>query len=175
MDDSDGESERPPPGWTKSASEWEWEQARRRRLERVAQKMKLPGSAQKGARAAAKTDAAETEDEVQSGVRPRRQSGEDARRQSAHAQMADDPDINELLQKQNALQALCDLKDSRIAKEAGAAAALRTDLELLRAELEKVSFECAMSSSMRYASQVRMNHNGLVHGRPIVLVTWVVP
>jgi len=47
MEDSDGENEAPPPGWTKSKSEWEWEQARRKRLERVAEKIKKPGSAKK--------------------------------------------------------------------------------------------------------------------------------
>jgi len=44
--DSDDNDE-PPPGWTKSKSEWEWEQARHNRLKRVAQKIKTPAKTEK--------------------------------------------------------------------------------------------------------------------------------
>jgi hypothetical protein len=44
----------------------------------------------------------------------------------------------EMLQRHNRWQALCDLKDSKIAQEAATSALLRKDIARLQEELEKV-------------------------------------
>ena len=141
MEDSDGESEAPPPGWTKSKSEWEWEQARRRRLERVAQKIKKPGSAKKE-RAAARAASALGDDDAEAAV---------------PSPAADAPDVEELLQTRSSLQALCDLKDARIAKEASTAALLRQELAQLQQELEKTKDEKHDLETQHAAKEAPLN------------------
>jgi hypothetical protein len=155
MEDSDGENEAPPPGWTKSKSEWEWEQARRKRLERVAEKIKKPGSAKKE-RAQRAADAVKARNDDASGTAAGpawTAAGDDAGGGALIASPASDPaaaeaDVEELLQTRSSLprsslQALCDLKDARIAKDASTAATLRRDLNSVQLELEKLKDEYA--------------------------------
>ena len=154
MEDSDGEDEAPPPGWTKSKSEWEWEQARRKRLERVAEKIKKPGSAKKErAQRAADAVKARNDDVPGTAAGPARTAaGDNAGGGALIASPTSDPaaaaaaaeaDVEELLQTRSSLQALCDLKDARIAKEASMAAALRRDFNSVQLELEKLKDEYA--------------------------------
>jgi len=146
MEDSDGENEAPPPGWTKSKSEWEWEQARRKRLERVAEKIKKPGSAKKErAQRAADAVKARNDDAPDIAVGPARTAaGDDADEGALTASPAEAeaPDLEEL-QTRSSLLAPCDFKDAQIAKEASTAATLRRELTSVQLELEKLKDEYA--------------------------------
>jgi len=96
MEHSDGEGE-VPPGWTKSKSEWDWY------VPAISVCMHT------------RTLKSKTHATIHAGKKLRKTQTP----QKADAPDGDAPSIEQLLQTQSSLQALCDLKDVRIAKEAG--------------------------------------------------------
>ena len=134
MDDSDSGNDPPPTSWTKSKSEWEWEQARRKRLERVAQKIKKPGSAKR--ENARPSRGAEAEHSSTAGTGSEATTPRSASKRSGYED--DVVDREEFARSQNEWQALCKDKDTRIAKEAAASSQMRKQVAALREELEQV-------------------------------------
>jgi hypothetical protein len=136
MDDSDHDNDPPPTGWAKSKSEWEWEQARRKRLERVAQKIKKPGSAKRENARSSRGADTQAEHSPTAGIGSEATTPRSARKRSGYEEGV--VDSEEFARSQSEWQALCKDKDTRIAKEAAATSQMRMQVATLREELEQV-------------------------------------